>query len=58
MIEHEPMLVEALYLWSQYATADFADCLLLARAAQLGRRRFVTFDATAAKLPKTELLSA
>ena len=58
MIEHEPTLEEALYLWSQYATADFADCLLLARAAHLGRKRFVTFDAAAAKLPKAELLAA
>lgn len=33
-----------------------ADCLLMARGAQLGRMRFVTFDAGAAKLPFGELL--
>jgi predicted nucleic-acid-binding protein len=55
--EHEPTVEEALYVWSQHPSADFADCLLLARAAQLGRTRFVTFDAGAAKLPHAELLS-
>jgi len=33
-----------------------ADCLLMARGAQLGRMHFVTFDAGAAKLPFGELL--
>lgn len=37
--------------------ADFADCLLSARAAHLGRSRFVTFDAGAARLPGAELLA-
>ena len=55
--EHEPTVEEALDLWAQHSTADFADCLLLARAAQLGRTRFVTFDAGAAKLPLAELLT-
>ncbi|MFN3415089.1 MAG: PIN domain-containing protein [Caldimonas sp.] len=55
--EHEPTVEETLYLWSQHPSADFADCLLAARAAQLGRTRFVTFDAGAAKLPNTELLA-
>jgi predicted nucleic-acid-binding protein len=54
--EHEPTVEEALYLWAQHPSADFADCLLLARAAQLGSTRFMTFDARAAKLPKAELL--
>lgn len=57
MFEHEPTVEEALYVWSQHPAADFADCLLLARAAQLGRTRFVTFDAGAAKLPHAELLA-
>jgi predicted nucleic-acid-binding protein len=55
--EHEPTVEEALYIWNQHAGADFADCLLNARAAQLGRTRFVTFDAGAAKLPRGELLA-
>ena len=31
--------------------ADFADCLLTARAAHLGRSRFLTFEADAVRLP-------
>jgi predicted nucleic-acid-binding protein len=55
--EHEPTVEEALYIWTQHPSADFADCLHNARAAQLGRTRFVTFDAGAAKLPRGELLA-
>ncbi|MDR7270610.1 putative nucleic-acid-binding protein [Pelomonas saccharophila] len=55
--EHEPTVEEALYIWTQHPSADFADCLLNARAAQMGRTRFVTFDAGAAKLPRGELLA-
>lgn len=54
--EHPPTVEEALYVWAQHAEADFADCLLTARAAHLGRSRFVTFDAGAARLPGAELL--
>ncbi|MFN3302622.1 MAG: PIN domain-containing protein [Roseateles sp.] len=56
VFEHEPTVEEALYIWNQHARADFADCLLNARAAQLGRTRFVTFDVGAARLPRGELL--
>lgn len=56
--EHEPTVEEALYIWTQHPSADFADCQHNARAAQLGRTRFVTFDAGAAKLPRGELLTA
>ena len=55
--EHPPTVEEALYVWGQHPAADFADCLLTARAAHLGRRRFVTFDAGAARLPGVELLA-
>lgn len=55
--EHEPTVQETLYLWFQHPSADFADCLLAACAAQLGRTRFVTFGAIAAKPPNTELLA-
>jgi predicted nucleic-acid-binding protein len=54
--EHEPTVEEALHLWSQQSRADFADCLLSARAAHLGRSRFMTFDVGASKLPRAELL--
>lgn len=54
--EHAPTVEEALYLWAQHPGADFAECLLAARAAHLGRSRFVTFDAAAARLPGAELL--
>ena len=47
---------EALYLLDQFPSADFADCLLVARATHLGRSRFVTFDVGAARLPRGELL--
>ena len=49
--EHPPTVEEALYVWAQHPGADFADCLLTARAAHLGRTRFLTFDAGAARLP-------
>lgn len=54
--EHEPMVEEALFIWSHHPGADFADCLLNARTAQLGCTRFLTFDAAAARLPHAELL--
>lgn len=54
--EHEPTVEEALNVWAQHPAADFADCLLAARAAHLGRSRFVTFDVGAARLPRAELL--
>jgi len=55
--EHPPTVEEALYVWAQHPGADFADCLLSARAAHLGRSRFLSFDAGAAGLPGVELLS-
>ena len=54
--EHEATVEEALYVWAQHPSADFADCLLCARSAHLGRSRFLTFDFGAAKLPRAELL--
>jgi predicted nucleic-acid-binding protein len=57
LIEHEASLEEALYVWAQHPVADFADCLINARAAHLGRTRFVSFDVGAAKLPRGELLA-
>ena len=54
--EHPPTVEEALYVWAQHPGTDFADCLLIARASHLGRSRFLTFDAGAARLPGVELL--
>ena len=54
--EHEPTVEEALYLCSRLSKVGFADCLMNARAAHLGRSRFVTFDVGASKLPRAELL--
>ena len=54
--EHPPTVEEALYVWAHHPSADFPDCLLTARAAHLGRRRFLTFDTGAARLPGVELL--
>lgn len=54
--EHDATVEEAMYLLDQFPTADFADCLLAARATHLGRSRFVTFDVGAARLPRGELL--
>lgn len=58
VFEHEATVEEALYIWTQHSSADFADCLLNARAAHLSCARFVTFDAGAAKLPRGELLTS
>ncbi len=55
--EHPPTVEEALYVWAQHPGTDFADCLLIARAAHVGRSRFLTFDTGAARLPGAELLA-
>jgi predicted nucleic-acid-binding protein len=47
---------QALYVWAQHPGADFADCLLTARAAHLGCR-FLTFDVGAATLPGAALVA-
>jgi predicted nucleic-acid-binding protein len=54
--EHSPTVEEALYVWAQHPGADFADCLLTARAAHLGRSRFLTVEVDATRLPGVELL--
>lgn len=54
--EHQATVEETLVLFEQHPSADFADCLLAARATHLGRSRFLTFDAGAAKLPRAELI--
>ena len=54
--EHPPTVEEALYLFEQFPSAEFADCLIVARATHLGRDRFLTFDVGAAKLPRAELV--
>jgi predicted nucleic-acid-binding protein len=54
--EHPPTVEEALYLFEQFPSAEFADCLIVARATHLGRARLLTFDVGAAKLPRAELV--
>ncbi|MDE1947253.1 MAG: hypothetical protein KGI35_01420 [Burkholderiales bacterium] len=54
--EHDATAEETFYLFDQFPSPDFANCLLAARAMRLGRSRFVTFDAGAARLPRAELL--
>jgi predicted nucleic-acid-binding protein len=56
--EHVPTVEEALALFRQYPSADFADCMLAARAAHLGCDQFLTFDAGAARMPRAQLLAA
>ena len=56
-VEHPPTVEEALYVGAQHPEADFAGCLLAARAAHLVRSPFLTFDAGAARLPGVELLA-
>ena len=56
--EHDATVEETLYLLDQFPSADFADCLLIARAAHLGRSRFLTFDESAGRLPRGELLGS
>jgi predicted nucleic-acid-binding protein len=53
--EDQATLEEALYTWKNHA-ADFADCLISAKAARLGCVSLMTFDAAAAKLPRAQLL--
>jgi predicted nucleic-acid-binding protein len=50
VFEDESSLEEALFSWRE-STADFADCLIVARGRRLGCRKVVSFDARAAKLP-------
>jgi predicted nucleic-acid-binding protein len=56
VIENAVTLEEALYVWAQHPSADFADCLLAARATHLGAAQFMTFDVRASKLPGGALL--
>lgn len=54
--EDEQALEDALSLWKKHARVDFTDCMSVARAAQRGVARFLTFDAGDALLPQAELL--
>jgi predicted nucleic-acid-binding protein len=56
VIENAATLEEALYVWAQHPGADFADCLLAARATHLGAAQFMTFDVRAFKLPGGAML--
>lgn len=55
-IDDEAVLEEALHLWKGH-TAEFADCLIVAKTARLGCRHLATFDVAASKLPGAVLLA-
>ncbi len=57
LIESAATLEEALYVWAQHPRADFTDCVLAARAANLGCAHFMTFDVNASALPGATLLT-
>lgn len=52
----EPVLEQALWLFKQLSSADFADCLHLALATEAGRGPFLTFDQRASRLDGAALL--
>lgn len=56
LIEGEETLEQALYLFED-SSADFADCLMVARYQRMGCATMLTFDENAAKLAGCELLA-
>ncbi len=56
LIEGEETLEQALYLFED-SSADFADCLMVARYQRMGCATMLTFDENAAKLAGCDLLS-
>ncbi|MDP2156019.1 MAG: type II toxin-antitoxin system VapC family toxin [Sulfuricella sp.] len=56
LIEGEETLEQALYLFED-SSADFADCLMVARYQRMGCATMLTFDGNAAKLAGCELLA-
>lgn len=54
--EDEESLEEALYAWKD-SSADFADCMIVAKSRRLGCSGLMTFDARAAALPGAKLLT-
>ena len=53
---NEPALEQALWLYKQTASPDFADCLHIALVSQAGQMPFLTFDERASKLEGAQLL--
>jgi len=56
LIEGEDTQEQALYLFED-SSADFADCLMVARYQRMGFATMLTFDENAAKLAGCELLA-
>jgi predicted nucleic-acid-binding protein len=48
--EDEPSIEEALFIWKE-STADFADCLIVAKNRRMGCRATATFDVKDYRLP-------
>ena len=55
-LQTEPALEQALWLFKQTASPDFADCLHVALVSQAGQRPLMTFDERASKLDGATLL--
>jgi predicted nucleic-acid-binding protein len=52
----EPALEQALWLYKQTGSPDFADCLHVALICQVGHKPLLTFDEQASKLEGAQLL--
>jgi len=52
----EPALEQALWLFKQTGSRDFADCLHIALASQTGQGPLLTFDDRASKIEGAQLL--
>lgn len=57
VFEDEETLEESLYVWKE-SSADFADCLIVAKSRRLGCSSLLTFDSKAAMIPGAQLLSS
>ena len=54
--QSEPALEQALWLFKQAGSRDYADCLHVALAGQAGRGPFLTFDERASRIDGAQLL--
>ena len=55
-LQNEPALEQALWLYKQTGSPDFADCLHVALVSQACQRPFLTFDERASKRDGVQLL--
>ncbi|MDP3210655.1 PIN domain-containing protein [Methylotenera sp.] len=57
IFEDEESLEESLQTWKE-SSADFADCLIVAKSRRLGCSSLMTFDSKASALPGAQLLNS